>query len=59
MATVQDKTERLVAFYKEAGIDVTFELNKGNHFKHTLARSVKGIRAILQEEKSAAGREYL
>lgn len=59
MATVQDKTERLVAFYKEAGIDVTFELNKGNHFKHILARSVKGIRAILREEKSAAGREYL
>lgn len=50
LMTVQDNTEALAAYYKELGMDVTWELNPGNHFKDAGLRSANGIAAILQEE---------
>lgn len=47
LKTVQDNTEALAAYYKELGIDVTWELNPGNHFKDAARRSAKGIMAII------------
>lgn len=47
LKTVQAGTEALVAYYKELGIDVTWELNPGNHFKDAALRSAKGIMAIM------------
>lgn len=47
LMTVQDNTEALVEYYKGLGIDVTWELNPGNHFKDAALRSAKGITAIL------------
>ncbi len=49
LMTVQDNTEALFEYYKELGIDVTYELNPGNHFKDAGLRSAKGIKAILEE----------
>ena len=47
LMTVQENTEALAAYYREIGIDVTWELNPGNHFKDAALRSVKGIMAII------------
>lgn len=47
LMTVQDNTEALAAHYKELGINVTWELNPGNHFKDAALRSAKGIAAII------------
>ncbi len=47
MRSVQDHTESVVAFYREEGLDVTWEMNPGNHFKDAELRSAKGILAIL------------
>jgi len=47
MRTVQDNTEFLVSHFKEMGIDVTWELNPGNHFRDADIRSAKGIAAII------------
>ena len=47
LMTVQDNTEALAAHYKELGINVTWELNPGNHFKDAALRSAKGIMAII------------
>ena len=46
--TVQENMQALIAYYKELGIDVTWELNPGNHFKEAALRSAKGIMAIIQ-----------
>ncbi len=47
LKTVQENTEALAAYYKELGIDVTWELNPGNHFKDAALRSAKGIMSII------------
>ncbi len=47
LKTVQENTEVVAAYYKELGIDVTWELNPGNHFKDAALRSAKGILAII------------
>ena len=47
LMTVQENTEALATYYKELGIDVTWELNPGNHFKDAAIRSAKGIMAII------------
>ena len=47
LKTVQENTELLAAYYREFGIDVTWELNPGNHFKDAALRSAKGIMAII------------
>ena len=47
LKTVQENTEAIVAHYRELGMDVTWELNPGNHFKAAAHRSAKGILAIL------------
>lgn len=47
LMTVQDNTEALAVYFKERGINVTWELNPGNHFKDAALRSAKGIIAII------------
>ncbi|MBD5146326.1 MAG: alpha/beta hydrolase [Ruminococcus sp.] len=47
LKTVQDNTEEIVGQYKKLGLNVTWELNPGNHFKNAALRSAKGITAIL------------
>ena len=44
---VQENTELIAEHYREAGIDVTFEMNPGNHFRDAELRSAKGILAIV------------
>ena len=48
LMTVQRNTEELVDHYKSLGLEVTWELNPGNHFKDAALRSAKGIKAILE-----------
>ena len=50
MATVQDNTEKMARLFRERGIDVTYELNPGNHFQEPGLRMAKGIAAILESE---------
>ncbi len=50
LKTVQANTESLFKYYKNLGIDVTYELNQGNHFKDADIRSAKGIKKILEEK---------
>lgn len=47
LKTVQDNTEEIVGHYKKLGLNVTWELNPGNHFRNAALRSAKGIAAIL------------
>ncbi len=47
MKTVQSSTEEIAAFYREQKLDVTFELNPGNHFRDEIKRTAKGIRHLL------------
>lgn len=47
LKVIQENTERIAGHFREAGIDVTFEMNPGNHFKDAALRSAKGILAIL------------
>lgn len=46
LKTVQDNTEALAEHYRQLGIEVTFELNPGNHFQDAALRSAKGMTAI-------------
>ena len=48
LRTVQDNTEKIVAHFEQLGLDVTWELNPGNHFRDAALRSAKGIKAILK-----------
>ena len=48
LKTVQDNTEQIVSHYEQMGLNVTWELNPGNHFKDAALRSAKGIKAILK-----------
>lgn len=43
LKTVQAHTEALCAFYTNKGIDTTFQLNPGNHYKNVVQRTVSGI----------------
>lgn len=45
--TVQERTEEIAALYTQKGIDTTFQLNPGNHFKNVLRRTAAGIVWIL------------
>lgn len=47
MRTVQENTEAVVEFYRSSGIDVTWEMNPGNHFRDAELRSARGILAIV------------
>jgi len=47
MKTVQDNTEDIADHYRNMGLDVTFEMNQGNHFKDALLRTSKGILSII------------
>ena len=46
MKAVRENTESIAKHFGNAGIDVTFEMNPGNHFKDAALRSAKGILAI-------------
>ena len=48
LRTVQGNTEALAEHYRSFGLEVTWELNPGNHFKDAALRSAKGIKAILE-----------
>jgi hypothetical protein len=45
--TIRENTEKVAAFYRDQGIDVTFEMNPGNHFTDPEGRSTRGILALL------------
>lgn len=47
MRTVQERTEEIAALYVQKGIDTTFQLNPGNHFKNVFRRTAAGIFWIL------------
>lgn len=49
LKTVQDNTQTIAEHYRQLEIDLTFELNSGNHFKDEAIRSAKGIMAIIRE----------
>ena len=44
---VQQNTETIEAFYHGQGIDTTFQLNSGNHFKDGVPRTAAGLQWIL------------
>ena len=48
LKAVQDNTEQIVSHYEHMGLDVTWELNPGNHFKDAALRSAKGVKALLE-----------
>lgn len=48
LMTVQRNTEELAEHYRSLGLNVTWKLNPGNHFKDAALRSAKGIKAILE-----------
>ena len=48
LKTVRTNTEELAAHYADSGIDTSFELNPGNHFKDPALRTAKGIAALLR-----------
>lgn len=47
MRTVQERTEGIAALYVQKGINTTFQLNPGNHFKNVFRRTAAGIAWIL------------
>lgn len=47
LKAVQENTETIAAHFREEEIDVTLEMNPGNHFKDASLRSAKGILAII------------
>lgn len=46
LATVQERTQALAKHYRQLGIEVTLEMNPGNHFQDAALRSAKGMTAI-------------
>jgi hypothetical protein len=46
--TVEDNTRLLCKHFAKLGIEDTFELNEGNHFKDADLRLAKGIAWVLQ-----------
>ena len=47
MGTVQDNTEKMAMFFRGRNVDVTCELNPGNHFQDPALRMAKGIADVL------------
>ena len=47
LKTVQTNTEAILQHYKAVGVDVSWALNPGNHFKDAALRSAKGIKELL------------
>ena len=47
LSTVKEKTENIYQILRDRGIDATFEMNPGNHFKDQDYRMAKGIEWIL------------
>ncbi len=47
LKTVRKCTEEIVGYYKMLGLDVTWVLNPGGHFRDPDLRTAKGIMAIL------------
>ena len=48
LRTVEEDTRAVEAFYREKGIPTTFQLNPGNHFRDTAARTAAGIAWLLR-----------
>lgn len=48
LQTVGERTQQLSALIAERGVNTTFELNPGNHFKNPPLRVVKGIKWLLE-----------
>ena len=48
LSTVEDKTGKVYDQYKNKGIETTFEMNPGNHFKDADLRLAKGIAWMLK-----------
>jgi hypothetical protein len=48
LSTGEDKTGKVYDQYKNKGIETTFEMNPGNHFKDADLRLAKGIAWILK-----------
>lgn len=49
LKTVQENTEKIECFYAQHGIDTTFRLNPGNHYKNAVQRTAAGISWILNK----------
>lgn len=47
LRTVEEDTRALEAFYRGRGIDTVFQLNPGNHFQGSTARTAAGIAWML------------
>lgn len=47
LKTVQEHTETIHTFYQQKGIETTYQLNPGNHFKNAVQRTAAGIAWIL------------
>ena len=47
MRSVQEKTESIVAAFRQKGLNVIFEMNPGSHFSQPEMRTAKAIRALL------------
>ena len=48
LKTVRDNTEEIAEHYQRLGIDVSLEMNPGNHYTDAELRSAKGIKALLE-----------
>jgi len=48
LSTTEENTKSLAALLGYQGVETTFELNPGNHFKNERARLAKGIRWALE-----------
>ena len=47
LRNVRRDTEAIMEFYRDVGVDTTFELNPGNHFVQGSERTVAGIQWLL------------
>ncbi|MCR5250406.1 MAG: alpha/beta hydrolase [Lachnospiraceae bacterium] len=52
LRSVRENTEAIAAHYKEQGLNVTMELNPGNHFKDPGWRIAKGLACLLADKDS-------
>ena len=52
LQTVGERTRQMAALLAERGVNTTFELNPGNHFKNPPLRVVKGINWLLEHTSS-------
>ena len=48
LQTVGERTQQVAALLTERGVNTTFELNPGNHFKNPPLRVAKGIKWLLE-----------